>query len=199
MVALLGTFAGCATQSVVKLSRPPIPLGDPDGLASAVTLSERAPYSGMEYGYYHGVVSPEFAPALSVDVLYPGCLAAETEEARAKLLAKHVSRNTAQAPVVHRETPGSYEVHTCRTCDPFPRAIGGCIRSSPKKRRWSDCCTTTPTRTSLPAQHRPKVDDAPGPEDDAARRVARTRFGPRSVLSRTLSSTRYQVFARSQG
>ena len=109
VVALLGTFAGCATQSVVKLSRPPIPLGDPDGLASAVTLSERAPYSGMEYGYYHGVVSPEFAPALSVDVLYPGCLAAETEEARAKLLAKHVSRNTAQAPVVHRETPGSYE------------------------------------------------------------------------------------------
>ena len=31
VVALLGTFAGCATQSVVKLSRPPIPLGDPDG------------------------------------------------------------------------------------------------------------------------------------------------------------------------
>ena len=82
-----------------------------------MTLSERAPYSGMEYGYYHGVVSPEFAPALSVDVLYPGCLAAETEEARAKLLAKHVSRNTAQAPVVHRETPRVTRCHTCRTCD----------------------------------------------------------------------------------
>jgi hypothetical protein len=70
----------------VKLSRPPIPLGDPDGLAAAVTLAERAPYSGMEYGYYHGVVAPEFAPALSVDVLYPGCLTGETDEVRGKSL-----------------------------------------------------------------------------------------------------------------
>ena len=64
----------------MKLSRTPIPLGDPDGLAAAVTLSERAPYSGMEYGYCRGGVAPEFAPALSVDVLYPGCLSGESDE-----------------------------------------------------------------------------------------------------------------------
>ena len=108
VVALLGTFPGCATPAVVKLSRPPIPLGDPDALAAAVRLSERAPYSGMEYGYYHGVVDPAVMKSVSVDVLYPGCLAAETEEARAKLLNKHVSRNTAQAPKILRETPASY-------------------------------------------------------------------------------------------
>ena len=108
VVALLGTFPGCATPAVVKLSRPPIPLDDPDALAAAVRLSERAPYSGMEYGYYHGVVDPAVMKSVSVDVLYPGCLAAETEEARAKLLSKHVSRNTAQAPKIVRETPSSY-------------------------------------------------------------------------------------------
>lgn len=108
VVALLGTFPGCATPAVVKLSRPPIPLGDPDALAAATRLTERAPYSGMEYGYYHGVVDPAVMKSVSVDVLYPGCLAAETEEARAKLLGKHVSRNTAQAPKVVRETPSSY-------------------------------------------------------------------------------------------
>ena len=108
VVALLGTFPGCATPAVVKLSRPPIPLDDPDALAAAVRLSERAPYSGMEYGYYHGVVDPAVMKSVSVDVLYPGCLAAETEEARAKLLSKHVSRNTAQAPKVVRETAASY-------------------------------------------------------------------------------------------
>ena len=31
-----GTFAGCSTQAVVKLSRPPIPVGDPDALSRAV-------------------------------------------------------------------------------------------------------------------------------------------------------------------
>ena len=108
VVALLGTFPGCATPAVVKLSRPPIPLDNPDALAAAVRLSERAPYSGMEYGYYHGVVDPAVMKSVSVDVLYPGCLAAETEEARAKLLNKHVSRNTAQAPKIVRETPSSY-------------------------------------------------------------------------------------------
>ena len=108
VVALLGTFPGCATPAVVKLSRPPIPLDNPDALAAAVRLSERAPYSGMEYGYYHGVVDPAVMKSVSVDVLYPGCLAAETEEARAKLLSKHVSRNTAQAPKIVRETPSSY-------------------------------------------------------------------------------------------
>jgi m7GpppX diphosphatase len=108
VVALLGTFPGCATPAVVKLSRPPIPLGDPDALAAATRLTERAPYSGMEYGYYHGIVDPAVMKSVSVDVLYPGCLAAETEEARAKLLGKHVSRNTAQAPKVVRETPSSY-------------------------------------------------------------------------------------------
>ena len=41
VVALLGTFPGCATGAVVKLSRPSIPLGDPNGLAGAVTLVER--------------------------------------------------------------------------------------------------------------------------------------------------------------
>ena len=91
-----------------ETSRPPIPLGDPDALAAATRLTERAPYSGMEYGYYHGVVDPAVMKSVSVDVLYPGCLAAETEEARAKLLNKHVSRNTAQAPKVVRETPASY-------------------------------------------------------------------------------------------
>jgi len=87
----------------------PLLVGDSDGLAGAVTLSERAPYSGMEYGYYHGVVAPEFAPGLSVDVLYPGCLSGESDEARAKLLSKHVSRTSSQAPVVFRETPAAYE------------------------------------------------------------------------------------------
>ena len=108
VVALLGTFPGCATPAVVKLSRPPIPLDNPDALAAAVRLSERAPYSGMEYGYYHGVVDPAVMKSVSVEVRYPGCLAAETEEARAKLLSKHVSRNTAQAPKIVRETPSSY-------------------------------------------------------------------------------------------
>ena len=63
---------------VLKLSRPPIPLDNLDQLADAITLYERMPYSGMEYGYYHGVVNNSddtfFAPYLSVDVLYPGCL-----------------------------------------------------------------------------------------------------------------------------
>lgn len=73
----------------MKLSSPPIPLGDPDGLAAAVTLAERAPYSGMEYGYYHGVVAAEFAPALSVDVLYPGCLTGESDEVSMKSRARN--------------------------------------------------------------------------------------------------------------
>lgn len=114
-----GTFAGCSTQAVVKLSRPPIPVGDPDALSRAVSLSERAPWSGMEYGYYHGALDPSFAPGLSVDVLYPGCLADESEEARAKLLKKHIGRNTAQAPVAFRETVEAYEnAHV-----PYMRAI----------------------------------------------------------------------------
>ena len=40
----------------------------------------QALYSGMEYGYYHGFVATDFAPALAVDVLYPGCLADSTDE-----------------------------------------------------------------------------------------------------------------------
>ena len=104
---------------MVKLSRPPIPVGDPDALSRAVSLSERAPWSGMEYGYYHGALDPSFAPGLSVDVLYPGCLADESEEARAKLLKKHIGRNTAQAPVAFRETVEAYEnAHV-----PYMRAI----------------------------------------------------------------------------
>lgn len=109
VVALLGTFPGCATGAVVKLSRPSIPLGDPNGLAGAVTLVERAPYSGMEYGYYHGIMDPKWMKSLSVDVLYPGCLVGETDENKATLLAKHVSRNTAQAPKLVRETFQMYE------------------------------------------------------------------------------------------
>jgi len=127
VVALLGTFPGCDTESVVKLSRPPIPLGDLDGLATAVTLSERAPYSGMEYGYYHGVVASEFAPGLSVDVLYPGCLANESEEARAKLLAKHVSRNASQAPVVFRENPRAYAAAHLPYIDAIPSSAIGWV------------------------------------------------------------------------
>ena len=74
VVALLGTFPGLMEEEeeesvVVKLSRPPIPLDDLDQLADAITLYERMPYSGMEYGYYHGVVNNSsetfFAPYLS--------------------------------------------------------------------------------------------------------------------------------------
>jgi len=108
-VVLLGTFAGCSTQAVVKVSRPPIPLGDPDALAAALDLAPRMPYSGAEYGYYHGYLAPEFAPTFSVDVLYPGCLEDATDEARAKLLAKYVGRSTSQAAVVFRETAAAYE------------------------------------------------------------------------------------------
>ena len=93
----------------MKLSRPPIPVGDPDALSRAISLSERAPWSGMEYGYYHGALDPLFAPGLSVDVLYPGCLYDESEDAREKLLKKHINRNTAQAPVAFRETVEAYE------------------------------------------------------------------------------------------
>lgn len=111
VVALLGTFKGCASPAVVKLSRPPVSTAP-----AAVTLAQRAPYSGMEYGYYHGF---DPAPSLNVDVLYPGCLAGESEEARAKLLAKHVSRNTAQTFVVYRESPAAYaDAHA-----PYIRAI----------------------------------------------------------------------------
>lgn len=116
VVALLGTFPGSmeTKESVVlKLSRPPIPLDNLDQLADAITLYERMPYSGMEYGYYHGVVNNSddtfFAPYLSVDVLYPGCLKDESKEAKAKLLAKHISRNQAQRPVIFRENPKAYE------------------------------------------------------------------------------------------
>lgn len=124
VVALLGTFKTGLMETteeeeesssvVIKLSRPPIPLDNVEALADAITLYERMPYSGMEYGYYHGVVnngsSEEkfFAPGLSVDVLYPGCLKECSEEAKAKLLAKHVSRNQAQRPVVFRENPRAY-------------------------------------------------------------------------------------------
>lgn len=118
VVAVLGTFPGLMEEEeeesvVVKLSRPPIPLDDLDQLADAITLYERMPYSGMEYGYYHGVVNNSsetfFAPYLSVDVLYPGCLKDESKEAKAKLLAKHISRNQAQRPVIFRENPKTYE------------------------------------------------------------------------------------------
>lgn len=63
-------------------------------MAAAVTLAERAPYSGMEYGYYHGVVAPEFAPALSVDVLYPGCLTGESDEVSIKSHARDLATAT---------------------------------------------------------------------------------------------------------
>ena len=118
VVALLGTFPGLMEEEeeesvVLKLSRPPIPLDDLDQLADAITLYERMPYSGMEYGYYHGVVNNSsetfFAPYVSVDVLYPGCLKDESKEAKAKLLAKHISRNQAQRPVIFRENPKTYE------------------------------------------------------------------------------------------
>lgn len=120
VVALLGTFPGLeeikeesSSSVVIKLSRPPIPLDNLDALADAITLYERMPYSGMEYGYYHGVVNNSddtfFAPYLSVDVLYPGCLKDESKEAKAKLLAKHISRNQAQRPVIFRENPKAYE------------------------------------------------------------------------------------------
>lgn len=115
VVALLGTFPGLEEEEsvILKLSRPPIPLDDLDQLADAITLYERMPYSGMEYGYYHGVVNNSsetfFAPYLSVDVLYPGCLKDESKEAKAKLLAKHISRNQAQRPVIFRENPKTYE------------------------------------------------------------------------------------------
>ena len=55
VVALLGTFPGSMMKRkifVLKLSRPPIPLDNLDQLADAITLYERTPYSGMEYGYY---------------------------------------------------------------------------------------------------------------------------------------------------
>lgn len=122
VVALLGTFPGLeettegeesSSSVVIKLSRPPIPLDNLDQLADAITLYERMPYSGMEYGYYHGAVNNSddafFAPYLSVDVLYPGCLKDESKEAKAKLLAKHISRNQAQRPVIFRENPKAYE------------------------------------------------------------------------------------------
>jgi m7GpppX diphosphatase len=117
VVALLGTFPGLMEEEeesvVLKLSRPPIPLDDLDQLADAITLYERMPYSGMEYGYYHGVVNNSsetfFAPYVSVDVVYPGCLKDESKEAKAKLLAKHISRNQAQRPVIFRENPKAYE------------------------------------------------------------------------------------------
>jgi hypothetical protein len=71
VVALLGTFPGLMEEEeesvVLKLSRPPIPLDDLDQLADAITLYERMPYSGMEYGYYHGVVnnsSETFSPRM---------------------------------------------------------------------------------------------------------------------------------------
>ena len=117
VVALLGTFPGLMEEEeesvILKLSRPPIPLDELDALADAITLYERMPYSGMEYGYYHGVVNNSsetfFAPYVSVDVLYPGCLKDESKEAKAKLLAKHISRNQAQRPVIFRENPKTYE------------------------------------------------------------------------------------------
>jgi hypothetical protein len=73
---------------VVKVSRPPIPLGDPDALAAALDLAPRMPYSGAEYGYYHGYLAPEFAPTFSVDVLYPGCLEDATDEVSASAPAR---------------------------------------------------------------------------------------------------------------
>ena len=54
---------------ILKLSRPPIPLDDLDQLADAITLYERMPYSGMEYGYYHGVVNNSIR-----DVFRPVCV-----------------------------------------------------------------------------------------------------------------------------
>ena len=53
VVALLGTFKGCASPAVVKLSRPPVSTAP-----AAVTLAQRAPYSGMEYGYCLLYTSP---------------------------------------------------------------------------------------------------------------------------------------------
>ena len=127
VVALLGTFLGCASPAVVKLSRPPIPLGNPVGLTDSTTLSERAPYSGMEYGYYHGVVDPGVMKSLSVDVLYPGCLLNETDEQKAKLLAKHVSRNTAQHAKLVRETRGMYETCHVPYMDSIPASAIGWV------------------------------------------------------------------------
>jgi m7GpppX diphosphatase len=176
VVALLGTFPGCATPAVVKLSRPPIPVGDPDALAAAVRLSERAPYSGMEYGYYHGVVDPAVMKSVSVDVLYPGCLAAETEEARAKLLNKHVSRNTAQAPKIFRETPASYKAKHVPYMQSIPTsALGWVYKILNKEKEVERLLYDDPDPTNgFLINVDPKWTDAPRHHKQ---RVARSRRG----------------------
>ena len=144
VVALLGTFPGCATPAVVKLSRPPIPLGDPDALAAATRLTERAPYSGMEYGYYHGVVDPAVMKSVSVDVLYPAASRRRRRGAR-EAPHKHVSRNTARRPKWCGDA-GRTRRSICRTRAPSPRApSGGCTRSCARRRRLSACYTITRT------------------------------------------------------
>lgn len=114
-VVVRGAFEGCEEEALVKISRAALPstLEGVGRLFARTRLRTRAPYSGAEYGYFHGtfdaVESEEaYEAEANVDVLYPGCLTTTPKEAREKLLAKHIARSSAQRLIAVRETPEMY-------------------------------------------------------------------------------------------
>ena len=114
-VVALGRFEGEDLDSLVKLSRAPLP-SDEEGVGAALASCElrtRMPYSGGEYGYY---VSGD----LEIEVVAPSCLLEATPEAREKLLQKHVSRSSTQRAVVVRESAEMYATTHERYIESIP-------------------------------------------------------------------------------
>ena len=114
-LVILGQFANCSSDALVKLQRAPLP-HDERGvreMLERIRLRSRAPYSGAEYGYYVGELAPSTSASsggedVECDVLYPGCLLDADETSRAKLLKKHITRSSTQKLVCVRETPELY-------------------------------------------------------------------------------------------
>ena len=114
-VVVRGAFEGCEEEALVKISRAALPstLEGVGRLFARTRLRTRAPYSGAEYGYFHGTFDgaeseEAYEAEANVDVLYPGCLTTTPKEAREKLLAKHIARSSTQRLIAVRETPEMY-------------------------------------------------------------------------------------------
>ncbi len=73
---MLGHFGDApAVKVLLKLTRAPIPTDNLQSLCAGVSLVQRMPYSGAEYGYYSAALDVSVAPALSVDVIAPHAVA----------------------------------------------------------------------------------------------------------------------------
>jgi m7GpppX diphosphatase len=140
--------------------------------------------SGMEYGYFQGT-TPRYG-MLSVDVLCPDAIRGATAacsfcvsrrradmrvtpaddaisaEQRASLLAKHITRSTAQASHLVRETPAAYAaVHAPVIAALPPSALGWVYKILAKEKEVERLLCDVPGEDGFVLNVDPKVRCAP--------------------------------------